>query len=905
MTLDQGDSLTQPCSGDDYKASLCKVSDGFGLFDAGHWAAERLPLLDGIGPLLPGGADKRPLVGDGWPEHPGLSIDKLQAAAPECICWHVGADPGHIGIDIDGPAAAAFCQSHGCDPYTADTWRIIRTSNSERLKLVFTVTTEQRADLVAGAKTVKIDGQELAVFAKTGTQIVVLGNHYTKESNYTENDDQYAWAGRNPADAQPLPPEWFALLTGVFCGERPLKPPTRRQVSTPSSRKSNAYKSSGGWSNSSSQQPCPVCGRDHSGACSINTSGAVWCCHGETKSAPDCSRTGEKITGSDGQTWGYVRTEEHDSFGERSLFVLDKPRQKAQQAHTNKQAAPSPQRPSSLQALIQQLLDGWDPNTLKPQTLSAGRIADMLPAAALRFNEMTLRAEVHTSSGWTQITDADMDSAYVVLSGKGWKVGSEPVIKAIVHTARQAPHHPVRAYLQQVEADPGIAPFDLDQVAPQFFRTNQQLHVAMVRKWLIGAVSRVLNPGCQMDYVLVLQGGQGQLKSTSLKATASPDWYCSSIPENEKDLLLNIHSTWIYELAELESVTSRKEAGRLKNLITTSTDLVRVPYGRTNERMARQSVFCATVNEDTFLRDDTGNRRFWVVPVEGAKPIDKAGLLAARDAIWKAAVAAYRVGELPMLPPELEALSSQQNQEFNQQDPWVEMVLAWMDGEPLHRWDPDRDPGTVIYDANRPFTSAEILYSAGLRRLDQITRADEMRVAAVLRQLKFDRAQKRVNGRTDRFWLPSQPSQPSQPQAEEVVTPETPSAAVGLGVPSQPSQPISTKRGLKEEGHTALGAGAISQESFEKSRRGCDTLGTSLAPQSVCPVTTSFPEVVTPHEVVTPSARQENEARIRELGHSKDLSGWPDNEVAELRQSLEQVAKRQASGFAIPVQEVA
>jgi predicted P-loop ATPase len=565
--------------------------------------------------------------------------------------------------------------------------------------------------------------------------------------------------------------------------------------------------------------------------------------------------------------------------------------------------APSLQRPASLQALIQQLPDGWDPNTLKPQMLSAGRIADMLPAAALRFNEMTLRAEVHTSNGWKRITDADLDSAYVVLSGKGWKVGSEPVIKAIIHTARQAPHHPVRSYLQQVEADPGIAPFDLYQVAPQFFRTNQPLHVAMVRKWLIGAVSRVLNPGCQMDYVLVLQGGQGQLKSTSLKATASPDWYCSSLPENEKDLLLNIHSTWIYELAELESVTSRKEAGRLKNLITTSTDLVRVPYGRTSERMARQSVFCATVNEDTFLRDDTGNRRFWVVPVEGAKPIDKAGLLAARDAIWKAAVAAYRAGELPMLPPELEALSSQQNQEFNQQDPWVEMVLAWMDGEPLHRWDPDRDPSTVIYDANRPFTSAEILYSAGLRRLDQITRADEMRVAAVLRQLKFDRAQKRVNGRIDRFWLPSQPSQPSQPQAEEVVTPETPSAAVGLVLPSQPSQPISTKRGLKRKGDTAPGAGAISQDSFEKSRRGCDTLATSLAPQSVCPVTTSFPEVVTPHEVVTPSARQEDEHRIRELGRSTDLGAWPDDEVAELRQSLEQVAKRRASGFAIPVQE--
>jgi predicted P-loop ATPase len=537
--------------------------------------------------------------------------------------------------------------------------------------------------------------------------------------------------------------------------------------------------------------------------------------------------------------------------------------------------------------------------------LSAGRLADMLPAAALRFNEMTLRAEVHTSSGWQRITDADLDSAYVVLSGKGWKVGAEPVIKAIIHTARQAPHHPVRAYLQQVESDPSITPFDLDQVAPRFFRAKQPLHVAMVRKWLIGAVSRALNPGCQMDYVLVLQGAQGQLKSTSLGALGSPDWYCSSIPENEKDLLLNIHSTWLYELAELESVTSRKESGRLKNLITTSADLVRVPYGRTSERMARQSVFCATVNEDTFLRDDTGNRRFWVVPVEGTRPIDKTGLLAARDAIWKAAVAAYRVNELPMLPPELEALSSQQNQEFNQQDPWVEMVLAWMDGEPLHRWDPDRDPSTVIYDANRPFTSAEILYSAGLRRLDQITRADEMRVAAVLRQLRFDRAQKRVDGRIDRFWLPSQPSQPSQPQAAEVVTPQTPAAAMGLGVPSQPSQPFSTKKELKKKGHATPCAGAISQESFEKSRRGCDTLATSLAPQSFQPSQPTFHEVVTPREVVTPSTRQEDERRILELRPTAAIADWSDAEVSELRQSLEQVAKRQSSGFAIPVQEAA
>ena len=310
-----------------------------GPYGPNCWRADRLPMLGTIGPLLPGAPDKRPLVGNDWEAHAGVGISELQAAAPECICWHVGAAPGYIAIDIDGPRAAAFCQQHSCEPYTADTWRIVRTGNTDRLKLVYTVTTEQKAVLVSGAKTVKVGagdgglddkGEELAVFAKPGTQIVVLGNHYTKESGFTENDDQYAWAGRAPADAQPLPPEWFALLTGVFCGERPLRPKTRRSVSDSLTRGARSYSgASGTWRNSSQRQPCPMCGRDHSGACSIHQDNdSVWCCHGETKSAPDCSNKGEIVTGRDARTWAYVRTEDHDSFGERSLFVLHKPKPK-------------------------------------------------------------------------------------------------------------------------------------------------------------------------------------------------------------------------------------------------------------------------------------------------------------------------------------------------------------------------------------------------------------------------------------------------------------------------------------------------------------------------------------------------------------------------------------------------
>jgi hypothetical protein len=757
MTLEQGVVGTQPCSGDDYKTSVELDS-----YLPDRWAAERLPLLDGIGPLLPGGADKRPLVGDGWPEHPGLSIDKLQAAAPECICWNVGADPGHIGIDIDGPAAAAFCQGHGCEPYAADTWRIIRTGNTERLKLVFTVTPEQKAALVAGGKTVKLGGQELAVFAKPGTQIVVLGNHYTKESKHTENDDQYAWAGRNPADAQPLPPEWFALLTGVFCGERPLKPPTRRQVSAPSSRKANAYKSSGGgWGNSSSQHPCPVCGRDHSGACSISSGPgkpAVWCCHGETKSAPDCSKAGEIVPGADGQQWAYVRTEEHDSFGERSLFVLHEVKQgrTAKTVNSSRPGAAAPTPPASVAGFIHQLPDGWvvdeETGVKKRSGLSVGHLADLLEAQPphLRFNEMTMFVEVETTSGWVAMRDADMNSAYVLLSQKGWVIGIDPITKAICHVAQQQSFHPVRQYLLGLEQDTGTAAFDLDEVAPRFFRSPDPLHVAMVRKWLIGAVWRAMEPGCQMDYCLVLQSRhQGIGKTTGFKALASADWFNSSAPDGDKDFLLNVHSCWIFEMGELESHTGKRSAGHMKNLITITTDNFRAPYGRNNEPHRRGSVFCGTVNEESFLRDETGNRRYWVVPIAGTEPLDRDGLTAARDGIWKAAVAAYRANELPMLTRAQEALSEIQNETFTYSDPWLEMLQNAIESNP-RRW-------------QMPFSTAEALAAAGLKNSEQITRADETRIAPVLRQLGFDKAKNPVrtgDGGRIRLWCPAQPAQP-------------------------------------------------------------------------------------------------------------------------------------------------
>jgi hypothetical protein len=557
-----------------------------------------------------------------------------------------------------------------------------------------------------------------------------------------------------------LPPEWFALLTGVFCGERSLKPPTKRKVSAPSTRKTNAYNSSGCWSNSSQKQPCPVCGRDHSGACSIS-SGGVWYCHGETKSAPDCTKAGETVSGADGQTWAYVRTKEHDSFGERSLFVLHKPRQAksvkaSPRARGTGTAAATP--PVSIAGFIDQLRDGWvvdeETKVKKPSGLSVGHLADLLEAQPphLRFNEMTMFVEVETTCGWVAMRDADMNSAYVLLSQKGWVIGERPVINAICHVARHQSFHPVRQYLLRLEQDPNITTFDLDDVAPKFFRSEDPLHVAMVRKWLVGAVWRAMEPGCQMDYCLVLQSRhQGIGKTTSFKALASSDWFNSTAPDSDKDFLLNVHSCWIFEMGELESHTGKRSAGHMKNLITITTDNFRAPYGKNNEPHRRGSVFCGTVNEDAFLRDDTGNRRYWVVPIADTDPLDRDGLQAARDGIWKAAVAAYRANELPMLTRAQEALSEIQNETFTHSDPWLEMLQAAIKSDPC-RW-------------HKPFSTAEALCWAELKNQEQINKADETRLAPLLRQLGFDKAKHVTRtgaGQRVRLWSPSQPSQPQR-----------------------------------------------------------------------------------------------------------------------------------------------
>jgi hypothetical protein len=136
---------------------------------------------------------------------------------------------------------------------------------------------------------------------------------------------------------------------------------------------------------------------------------------------------------------------------------------------------------------------------------------------------------------------------------------------------------------------------------------------AVGRNWLVSAMARANEAGCKVDTMLVLVGKQGIKKSMSLEAIATSDLYVVTHSQvNDKDFTLALHRGWVIDLAELSSM-SHGDSNHIKGVITTAVDHVRPPYGAVIEEKPRRSIMVGTTNDDRFLRDQTGNRRYWPI----------------------------------------------------------------------------------------------------------------------------------------------------------------------------------------------------------------------------------------------------------------------------------------------------
>lgn len=169
---------------------------------------------------------------------------------------------------------------------------------------------------------------------------------------------------------------------------------------------------------------------------------------------------------------------------------------------------------------------------------------------------------------------------------------------------------------------------------------------------------------------------------------------------------------------------------------------MRPPYCRDTQDFPRASVIVATTNKDEFLSDETGNRRFWIIPVQ--KRIDTKLLASERDAIWAAAVAAYKAGESWWLDYEEELNAETIAQEFQTTDPWLNAI--------------------VDYIKNREFVILSDILNQLQIDLGRQEKSHQMRVAGILKVLGWEKNFKVIGGKRCRVWMQAQvPDPPLDP----------------------------------------------------------------------------------------------------------------------------------------------
>lgn len=369
-------------------------------------------------------------------------------------------------------------------------------------------------------------------------------------------------------------------------------------------------------------------------------------------------------------------------------------------------------------------------------TKTAGNVAVMLLNSPY-WNGGPRYNEFHDTVTWADGRPYDEHSdlvdveTWLLSQPYATRVAAKPdaIDRGIAYAARKRSYHPVRDYLRALTWD-GRA--RVERLFADYFGAMQSAYVAGAsRCFMVGAVARILRPGCKLDTLPVLEGAQGTGKSRALRALAG-EWFSdSTINDKSPDCFQALRGVWIYELAELASVKGR-ESERIKAYVSSAVDRYRTSYARHTADVPRQCVFAGTTNAHAYLSDSTGARRFH--PIACGAEIDLEAIERDRDQLWAEAVALFDRGETWHLSPDLEGQQRTVAAEREIEDSWTEAVAGW----------------TV--------TGATVTIQRGLSLLlidvGKQTKADAMRLALLLTKQGWSKGRQTLNGQRIVLWTP-------------------------------------------------------------------------------------------------------------------------------------------------------
>jgi predicted P-loop ATPase len=308
----------------------------------------------------------------------------------------------------------------------------------------------------------------------------------------------------------------------------------------------------------------------------------------------------------------------------------------------------------------------------------------------------------------------DQDDYMACLWLQNWRINlnANATHEVVEGIGKRFSYHPVMNYLSDTLWDD--APRLTSWLTYYLGVPDTPYSCAVRPAWMISAVARVFEPGCQADCVLVLEGETGIGKTSTFRILGGA-WYSNDIAAlGTKDAKEQIIGCWIMELDELDAVRRASDWSAVLSFVSTPTDRFRFTWGRRVQPYPRQCVFGATTNRDAWQPELIGFRRWW--PVRCGPSIDLEALRRDRDQLWAEAVARYLNGERWFLQDQdviTEAVAEQKAR--YETDPWEEKIINYIGGKEY-------------------VTTTAVLSDALFVPTERMGKADSMRVANILRQ---------------------------------------------------------------------------------------------------------------------------------------------------------------------------